>query len=69
MNSPVTITKEMIIKSFKVCGISNAMDSSEDYLFEYPQEILPEVNYDLFDNSYINEGESSSDSYNTDEEK
>ncbi len=45
------------------------MDSSEDYLFEYPQEILPEVNYDLFDNSYINEGESSSDSYNTDEEK
>ena len=27
------IPKEMIIKSFKKCGISNAMDGSEDDLF------------------------------------
>ena len=28
------ITKEIIIKSFKICGISNSMDSSEDHFFE-----------------------------------
>ena len=33
----------MIIKSFKVCGISNAMDSSKDYHFEYPQEICQKL--------------------------
>uniref|UniRef100_U9U7J6 Uncharacterized protein n=1 Tax=Rhizophagus irregularis (strain DAOM 181602 / DAOM 197198 / MUCL 43194) TaxID=747089 RepID=U9U7J6_RHIID len=27
------IPKEMIVKSFKKCGISNAMDGSEDDLF------------------------------------
>ena len=28
------ITKEMIIKSFKITGLSNKIDSSENYLFE-----------------------------------
>ena len=40
-NNREIITNEIIIKSFKICGISNSMDSSEDHFFEYPQEIMP----------------------------
>ena len=32
------IPKEMIVKSFKKCGISNAMNGSEDDLFEQDEK-------------------------------
>ena len=70
-NSGIIITKEIIIKSFKICGISNAMDSIEDHFFEWPQEIWSDIQYDLFKDSNKNDESSSqsSDSYNTEDEK
>ena len=37
------ITKEMIIKSFKICRISNSMDGSEDELFKWSDDIIPNI--------------------------
>ena len=35
------LTSEMIKKSFKICGISNSLDGSEDNFFKWPKEINP----------------------------
>ena len=32
---PMLITEEIIIKSFKICGISNNLDGSEDEMFHW----------------------------------
>lgn len=37
------ITKEMIINAFKICGISNSMDGSEDEMFKWPDDIIPNI--------------------------
>ena len=38
---PNLLTSEMIKKSFKICGISNSLDGSEDNFFKWPKEINP----------------------------
>jgi len=43
------IPKEMIIKSFKKCGISNAMDGSEDDLFGQMEEEIDENEREIVD--------------------
>ena len=70
-NNQEIITKEIIIKSFKICGISNSMDSSEDHFFEYPQEIITDIQNDLYEesNKHDESSSQSSDSYNTEDEK
>ena len=41
--SDCIINEGMIKKSFKVCRISNNMDDIEDDLFNWPDEINPEI--------------------------
>jgi len=43
------IPKEMIIKSFKKCGISNAMDGSEDDLFGQMEEEIDKNEREIVD--------------------
>ncbi len=37
------ITQEIIIKSFKICGISNNLDGSEDEMFHWLEDINPDI--------------------------
>lgn len=57
------IPKEMIVKSFKKCGISNAMDGSEDDLFG--QDETEENDND--EREILNIDSDSADEYSTDE--
>src|SRR6266498_1986850 len=57
------IPKEMIVKSFKKCGISNAMDGSEDDLFG--QDETEENDND--EREILNIDNDSADEYSTDE--
>ncbi len=56
------IPKEMIVKSFKKCGISNAMDGSEDDLFGQDET---KENDD--EREILNIDNDSADEYSTDE--
>lgn len=69
-NNSEIIAKEIIIKYFKICGISNTMDSSEAHFFEFPKEILPDILHDLYEESNKDDESSnqSSESYNTEDE-
>ena len=50
---PNLLTSEMIKKSFKICGISNSLDGSEDNFFKWPKEINPsELNEIENDSNY-----------------
>ena len=37
------ITEEIIIKSFKIYGISNNLDGYEDEMFHWPEDINPDI--------------------------
>lgn len=46
---PKVIPKEIIIKSFKKTAISNKMDGSEDYMFEWTEELVNDFDFSLLE--------------------
>ena len=33
----------MIVNAFKICGISNSLDGSEDEMFKCPDDVIPNI--------------------------